>query len=190
MNPYLDDFTGELADSGYTRLSMYAYVFAIVHFDEWLQRQGVGIADIDEVAIRRFATHRCRCSHGRRRGRQSRRYVKRVRRFVEYLASRGVMTRPRIERTKQTISYLAEYRDWLLSTSRVDRTIDPSLRGERASVCDAHGLRRKPVRRRRNPTACHGRGPSHLHSLGAVILKQRAIFSALLGLRRSLSPRT
>jgi integrase/recombinase XerD len=103
--PYLDDFSAELADSGYTCLSIYAYVFAVVHFDEWLQRQGIGVEDIDEVAIRRFATHPCRCSHGRRR-RKSRRYIKRVWRFVEYLASRGVVKRPPLEPTKQTTPYL------------------------------------------------------------------------------------
>jgi integrase/recombinase XerD len=111
VNPYLDDFTAELADSGYARLSIYAYVFAVVHFDEWLQRQGVD--DIDEVAIKRFATHRCSCSHGRQRGRKSRRYITRVRKFVVYLASRGVVKRPPVERTKQTIPYPTDYRDWL-----------------------------------------------------------------------------
>jgi integrase/recombinase XerD len=112
LNRYFDDFSAELADSGYTRLSIYAYRFAVVHFDEWLQRQGLGIEDIDEVVIRCFATHRCRCSHGRQR-RKSRRYIKRVRRFVEYLASRGVVKRPPLEPTKQTMPYLADYRDWL-----------------------------------------------------------------------------
>jgi integrase/recombinase XerD len=112
VNPYLDDLSAELADSGYTLLSIYAYRFAVVHFDEWLQRQGLGVEDIDEAAIRRFATHRCRCPHGRRRP-KSRRYIKRVRMFVEYLASRGVVKRPPLEPTKQTIPYLADYRDWL-----------------------------------------------------------------------------
>jgi site-specific recombinase XerD len=73
-NPYLKEFLAELADSGYTRLSIYAYEFAVVHFDEWVQRQGLGVEDVDEVIIRRFATHRCRCLHGRRR-RKSQRYL-------------------------------------------------------------------------------------------------------------------
>jgi len=112
VNPYLDDFSAELAESGYTRLSIYAYEFAVVHFDEWLQRQGLGVEDIDEAAIRRFATHRCHCSHGRRR-RKSRRYIKRVMRFVEYLAGRRVVKEPPPEPAKQTIPYLADYREWL-----------------------------------------------------------------------------
>ena len=150
--PYLHEFLTELTAAGYARLSIYAYVFAVTHFSEWPQHRGTSVGDIDETVIRRFASHRCCCSHARQHGRKSRRYIKRVRKFVQYLESRGVVKRPPLEQTKQTIPYLADYREWLSrhrgltekSILRYEGNVHQfmSMLGGDASRYDATGIRR------------------------------------------------
>jgi hypothetical protein len=50
----------------------------------------IAVAEIDEAVIDRFARHRCRCPGGRRTKQLSGKYVRRVRRFVAFLAKRGI----------------------------------------------------------------------------------------------------
>jgi len=152
LEQYFAEFSAKLVDSGYTPLSIYAYTFAVAHFDEWRQCQGINLETIDEVAIRRFANHRCHCSRGHQRGRKSRRYIKRVGRFVEYLRIRGVVKQVPTDRVNQPIRYLGEYRDWLsrhcglteqsiLRYERNVRRIVSRIGGD-ASRYDATGIRR------------------------------------------------
>ena len=99
------EFITHLAGLGYTRLTAHGYEDSARHFGEWLARSGMTIADINDGSLERFAHHQCCCAGARRSKRLSRKYVRRVRRFVGFLADRKIITAP-----SPTI---ALFQDWL-----------------------------------------------------------------------------
>lgn len=127
VEPYLHDFSAELAASGYTRLSINDYAMSVAHFGDWLRRKGVSVEAADENVIRRFAVHHCRCFGVRTQKRLSGRYLKRVRRFMRHLAARGVVTWTAEEDPQESpVPYLVEFRDWIhrhrgLAAPTIDR---------------------------------------------------------------------
>jgi hypothetical protein len=88
LAPWVAEFTRHLSDTGHTALTVRGYDGAARHLAHWLALAKVLVADIDESVIDRFARHRCRCPGDRRETHVSVRYVRRVRRFVEFLGER------------------------------------------------------------------------------------------------------
>ena len=116
VESYLQEFAAELAHSGYTRLSINDYAISIAHFGDWLRRQGMSLEDADGKALRRFAVHDCRCFGVHKKKRLCGRYLKRIRRFMRYLADRGVVRwaeRTQKEPQKVPVPYIVEFRDWI-----------------------------------------------------------------------------
>jgi site-specific recombinase XerD len=159
--PYLDGFAAELVAAGYTRLTVSGYLQSIAHFGEWAQRTRIAFEDIDDDIIARFASHRCRCSGGRRQERVSRKYVARVQRFVRYLGEHGAVKASVDERRLPDLPIIVELREWLLhhrgasirTVERYQRLITkllPSL-GSDASEYDVKTIRRVIC----DETRCH-----------------------------------
>lgn len=92
---------------------MSGYDAAARHLAQWLTLAKIAVADIDDGLADRFARHRCRCPGIRREKGVSEKYVRRVRRFVEFLGERGIVQRksklalPKLDRR------VVEFQDWL-----------------------------------------------------------------------------
>jgi integrase/recombinase XerD len=114
VEPYLTDFAAKLAASGYTRLSINDYAISIAHFGDWLRRKGMPVEAVDEKVLARFKIHHCCCFGIRSKKRLSGRYLKRVRRFMCHLATRGVVAWTVVEEPQESqVPYLVEFRDWI-----------------------------------------------------------------------------
>ena len=97
LAPLVTEFTCQLSELGHTSLTVSGYDAAARHLAQWLALVKVAVVDIDDVVIDRFARHRCRCPGIRREKGVSEKYVRRVRRFVEFLGERGIVRRKRKE---------------------------------------------------------------------------------------------
>ena len=93
LAPQVAAFTRQLSQLGHTGLTVSGYDAAARHLAQWLRLARVAVADIDDAVIDRFARHRCRCPGIRREKGVSEKYVRRVRRFVEFLGECGIVQR-------------------------------------------------------------------------------------------------
>jgi site-specific recombinase XerD len=87
-------FITHLTMLGYSRLTARGYEDSARHFGDWLIRSGVIVSEIDDQTLERFDRHRCRCAGARRSKRLSRKYVRRVRRFIRFLANQKIIAAP------------------------------------------------------------------------------------------------
>jgi integrase/recombinase XerD len=156
MNPgiaarYLEGFAAAMASSGHTRLTISGYLDSAIHFGGWVEASGLDFADINEQTIQAFGAHRCECPGGRREGRVSRAYSKRVQRFADYLRQQGAIA-ALANSTIEASSPLSAFQDWLLrhrglaipTVERHERLITrmlPAL-GANAGEYDAASVRR------------------------------------------------
>jgi hypothetical protein len=120
----IEEFRRHLTARGHTPLTVSGYGDGARHFAEWLHRAGIVAGAVDDGVILRFERHRCRCPGSRRHHHLSAKYVRRVRRFIGFLAERGV-----VKITPATASALsdrvAEFQDWLRHHRGIsERTVD------------------------------------------------------------------
>lgn len=85
LAPYLLPFTDHMKSVGYTTHTINLYSGAICHFGTWLNMNSISPCAITSDTIKQFAIHRCACSKCHRSTNLSKKYVRRVQRFVEYL---------------------------------------------------------------------------------------------------------
>jgi integrase/recombinase XerD len=124
LGPFIEEFMRHLATRGHTVLTVSGYGDGARHFAEWLRRAAITPAAVDDGIILRFARHRCRCPGSRRHRHLSAKYVRRVRRFVRFLAERGVarMVSPIVSVVSD---HVAEFLDWLRHHRGIsERTVD------------------------------------------------------------------
>ena len=151
LAPWVAEFTRHLSDTGHTALTVRGYDGAARHLAHWLALAKVPVADIDESAIDRFARHRCRCPGDRRETHVSIKYVRRVRRFVEFLGERGIVQQKAASAVPVLDRRVVQFQDWLRQHRGIsERTIDrhgrmvmrllPAL-GDRPRGWDAHLVR-------------------------------------------------
>jgi site-specific recombinase XerD len=91
LRPMVEQFTNDLTVLGHTRLTVSGLSDSARHFAEWIYRTGIVLCDVDDRTVEQFAQHQCQCPGGRRFHPVSRNYVRRVRRFVHFLAAHGVI---------------------------------------------------------------------------------------------------
>jgi integrase/recombinase XerD len=60
LGPYVDAFTEQLAQRGYSKHSMRTKIRVVAAFSHWLRRHGLGAADVDLARRQRFLTQRKR----------------------------------------------------------------------------------------------------------------------------------
>ena len=85
LEPHIITFGEDLARQGFTSLTIGGYVSSISHFGAWLYTKKVPLDDLGSEVVANFAEHRCNCFPGRRTQTISRKYVRRIQRFVDYL---------------------------------------------------------------------------------------------------------
>jgi site-specific recombinase XerD len=85
-------FTDELIALGHTRHTVSGFYDSARHFADWTCRSGIAPCEVGSGTIDQFAQHECLCPGGRRGHLVSKNYVRRVRRFVLFLAESGVIS--------------------------------------------------------------------------------------------------
>jgi integrase/recombinase XerD len=148
---HVAEFTRHLSGLGHTRRTTNGYGGSARHFAQWLSRAKIAVTDINDAGIDRFREHRCWCSGTRHTKRVSKQYLMRVRRFVEFLAERGIVEcevkAPAATRDCKVI----EFQEWSRQhRGNCEQTIDlygrmimrllPAL-GNRPRSYDAHVIR-------------------------------------------------
>jgi len=149
--PLVAAFTSHLSTLGHTGLTVTGYETSARHFSQWLGRTKIAIAEIDDDVVHRFARHRCRCPGARRQSRVSAKYVMRARRFVEFLAERGIVQRKATSTAAACDRRVIAFQEWLRQHRGIcEKTIDrygrmvmrllPAL-GNKPRSYDAHLIR-------------------------------------------------
>jgi site-specific recombinase XerD len=113
LAPHVAEFTRQLSELGHTDLTVGGYDAAARHLAQWLALTKIPVADIDDAVIDRFARHRCRCPGTRREKGVSEKYVRRVRRFVEFLSELGIIQRRAKVASPVFDRRVVEFQDWL-----------------------------------------------------------------------------
>jgi site-specific recombinase XerD len=125
LTPLVAEFVANLETLGYSSLTMSGYEASARHFACWLARAGHAAGDVDDDVVRRFASHRCHCPGFRRLNRVSKKYARRARRFVEFLADRGLVQRTTSVSPPAHNQRVRAFQNWLQRHRGIsDRTID------------------------------------------------------------------
>jgi integrase/recombinase XerD len=125
LRAFVVEFTDHLAALGHTNLTVGGYEDAAGHFAEWLERSDIALVDLGDKAVARFARYRCKCTGNRRHHHVSAKYVRRVRRFVRFVAQRGVVKMNIPSAAKVVNVRVAEFQDFLRQHRGIsERTID------------------------------------------------------------------
>lgn len=125
LAPLVAEFVEQLRALGHSRFTTGGYEASARHFACWLTRTGLAVCDVDDDVVRRFARHRCRCPGVRRQNCVSGKYARRVRRFVEFLADRGVVRRTMSAVRPAHDQRVCQFQEWLRRHRGIsDRTID------------------------------------------------------------------
>jgi integrase/recombinase XerD len=120
----IEEFTSHLATLGHTPLTVSNYEDGARHFAGWLHRAGIAPWAVDDGIILRFARHRCRCPGSRRHHHLSAKYMRRIRRFIRFLADHGVVTM--VSPIASAVSgEVAKFQGWLRDHRGIsERTVD------------------------------------------------------------------
>ena len=113
LAPMVAEYAAELAALDHTRLTVANYADPARHFAAWLRQADVALVDFDCGTLDRFARHVCRCGGSRQREQLSRRYVRRVRRFIAFLVDRGLIAPLAMPVPDAIDSHVADYQHWL-----------------------------------------------------------------------------
>jgi integrase/recombinase XerD len=113
LAPQVAQFTRHLSELGHSRLTVSGYEAAARHMAQWLALTKVAVVEIDDAVIDRFGRHRCRCPGIRRVKGVSEKYVKRARRFVEFLSERGIVRSKPKSTSPAFDRHVIEFQEWL-----------------------------------------------------------------------------
>jgi len=127
VQPYIRGFVEQLMDSGYLVLITRDYARSAGHLGRWLDASGLELERFQASYVDDFGRHLCACPSASRLGQvPSRRYVMRVRRFVDYLQQLGVVSAAPSTPTLGLPLPLVGFRGWMLqhrglATQTIDR---------------------------------------------------------------------
>jgi site-specific recombinase XerD len=113
LAPLIAAYAAELEALSHTQLTVANYTDSARHVAAWLRQTGIALISIDHEVVDRFAQHVCRCGGSRRCERLSRRYVRRVRRFIAFLVDRGLIVPLIMPATDAVDPRVADYQQWL-----------------------------------------------------------------------------
>jgi integrase/recombinase XerD len=113
LAPLIVDFEAALTELGHTSLTVNGYSDSARHFAAWACEAGLHLDDLSQATVNRFAGHTCGCAGTRRWRGVSRKYARRVGRFVEFLAERGVILPAPCAPAEPVPPQIAEYQRWL-----------------------------------------------------------------------------
>src|SRR5262244_3023952 len=124
LQPLIEAFVATLKARQYSPLTIAGYEDSARHFSDWLWRNKIEFSQVGDDVIQHFASHRCCCPGARRQSSVSPKYVRRVRRFIRFLADCGALAVPP-STPKDIEPQIAAYQDWLRHHRGIsERTID------------------------------------------------------------------
>jgi len=106
-------FVCQLQSLGHTELTVSGYHDCARHFVRWLAQSAVAIDAVNGDVVARFARHRCKWAGNRWHKRPSYKYMRRVNRFVRFLADQGITEPPVAKNDAGVVTCLAEFQNWL-----------------------------------------------------------------------------
>jgi len=116
LSPYLSSFTERMRSVGFTKLTINTYSDAVCHFGTWLNINSIRPCEITLDTLERFSTHHCECSGYHRSTFLSKKYLRRVKRFVDYLVESKVVIENRSSIAQQPVLWDQKgFSDWLLN---------------------------------------------------------------------------
>jgi integrase/recombinase XerD len=119
------EYRHHLSGVGHTPLMVISYDASARHFAYWLTQAEIAVGNINNAVIDRFRQHCCRCPGKRRAKHVSGKYVGQVRRFVEFLAERGVVRREAKRAPTASDRNVVEFQEWLRQHRGIcERTIE------------------------------------------------------------------
>jgi integrase/recombinase XerD len=126
LAPFVEKFAEHLTGLGHSRLTVAGLSDSARHFANWLCRAGIAASDVADRVLDEFAHHRCHCPGGQRGRLVSPSYLRRVQRFVQFLAESGVVASSAPAYPKPAVDpHITEFLEWL----RCHRGIsEPTLR--------------------------------------------------------------
>lgn len=137
---YLVPFATELIESGYTVLSARDFLRAAAHLKRWMEGVRVGIDELSDEIIAKFAQHKCACPGRSRHGRTpSRRSLARTRRFLAHLRSRGEVAADPDGPRREIPAPLVGFRTWLADHRGLKRRTIDRYEGHIESMLPALG---------------------------------------------------
>jgi integrase/recombinase XerD len=159
------EYRHHLSGLGHTRRMVINYDTSARHFAYWLAQAEIAVESVNDAVIDRFRQHRCRCPGKRRAQHVSRKYVRLVRRFVEFLGESGVV---QCQTKRASAAYdrrVVEFQEWLRQHRGIcERTIElrgqlimrllPAL-GDRPRSYDAHVIRKAIVMETKRTSISH-----------------------------------
>lgn len=113
LAPWVTAFAAELGSLRHTDLTIRGYTDCARHFAAWLTSNNIGLDEVADGTLDRFVGHRCRCGGYRRAVPHSRKYLNRIRRFILFLAERGVIAPPRKAAADSVDPLVTDYQEWL-----------------------------------------------------------------------------
>jgi integrase/recombinase XerD len=114
VQPYIQGFVEPLLNDGYSLLCTRDYARSASHLGRWMENHGLEIEDLTEPHIAKFSRHRCKCPGVGAAGRQlSRRYLRRVRRFVDYLRQVEILPVKSVPAVPDESHSLDDYCNWM-----------------------------------------------------------------------------
>ena len=113
LAPWGAAFATELRSLRHTDLTIGGYTDCARHFAAWLASNAIGLDKVDDGTLDRFAKHRCRCGGYRRAMAYSGKYLNRIRRFILFLAKRGVIAPLRHAASCSFDPLVVDYQEWL-----------------------------------------------------------------------------
>jgi integrase/recombinase XerD len=113
LAPWVAEFAAELGSKRHTDLTIGGYTACARHFAAWRTINNIGLDELNDRALDRFMEHRCRCGGYRQPMAISRKYMKRIRRFLLFLAGRGVI--PAFDKAAgdSIDPHVADFQEWL-----------------------------------------------------------------------------
>lgn len=123
LQPYLDEFIKKLSERGYTVLTISGYYDSIAHFGAWIQKKNIPLDDINTKVITQFGRHRCYCLAGHKGNKISRKYARRVQRFISYLCQEGIIVSESTSPQAPLHPHLEKFKDFLQCRGLSSKTI-------------------------------------------------------------------
>ena len=110
LGPHLDSFAEMLASLGYARATGRYYLASLADFGQWLVRNDVAIADVDERVVDAFVADR------RHQGRLRKGQASTVRHLLEHLRQEAVIPSLELESEETPLAFLeGQYEQYLRS---------------------------------------------------------------------------
>jgi site-specific recombinase XerD len=113
LAPLIAEYAAELEKLGYARLTISSLADAARHISTWIRQAGITLSEIDDNLVTRFGAHVCRCGGYRQSDRLSLKYVRCARRFILFLAGRGLVQPLATPVMDPVEPLVADFQQWL-----------------------------------------------------------------------------